>query len=111
MGSSDTDDSVEVSPASHEEQSNKVHPPARKSMHPPPPVPRRLGSTGEDRWIFKGRACLVDVEVTVASSREIGDERRFEVLSPEGSFVLYASTCLLFFFLLSLSPLYTFRRL
>jgi hypothetical protein len=93
MGSSDTGDNVEVSLASHEKQSNKVPPPVRKSIHPPPPVHRRLGSTGEEKWIFKGQASLVDIEVTLVSFREIGDERRFEILSPEGSFVLYASRC------------------
>lgn len=112
MGSSGTDDSVEISLACSEGQSNKVPPPARKSMHQPPPVPRRLGSTGEERWIFKGRASLVDIEVTLVSSREIGDERRFEVLSPEGSFVLYAGMYPLFEFSLILLNWYsTFSRL
>jgi hypothetical protein len=111
MGSSGTDDSVEISPACNEEQSNKVPPPARKSMHQPPPVPRRLGSTGEERWIFKGRASLVDIEVTLVSSREIGDERRFEVLSPEGSFVLYAGMCPLFrFFFNPVEPMLYFLQ-
>ena len=37
---------------------------------------------------FKGRVELVDLEEFVGSALE--DERRFEVLSPEGSFVVYA---------------------
>lgn len=63
------------------------------------PLPRKKGkdkkkrqasSGAEERWVFKGRAELVDVEVIVSPQREVGEERRFEVLSPEGSFVLYA---------------------
>jgi hypothetical protein len=67
-----------------------VPPPMKTTLHPPPPVPRKLPSTGDERWIFKGQISLVDVEVTVTPPREQGDERRFEVLSPIGSFVLYA---------------------
>jgi hypothetical protein len=40
--------------------------------------------------MFKGQVSLVDIDVIVVPPREAGDERRFEVLSPEGSFVLYA---------------------
>ncbi|EEB89137.1 hypothetical protein MPER_12806, partial [Moniliophthora perniciosa FA553] len=74
------------------------------------------GLAGKERWVFKGRAELVDLEVVVPvkvkrsrpSSANLGDggealsfmedddddesERRWEVLSPEGSFVLYADT-------------------
>ncbi|KAK7031745.1 hypothetical protein R3P38DRAFT_2925523 [Favolaschia claudopus] len=57
---------------------------------------RRNASTGtgeEGRWVYKGRAELVDLEVVVvAPAREVGEERRFEVLSPGGSFVLYADS-------------------
>ncbi|KAJ7813631.1 hypothetical protein B0H13DRAFT_2422676 [Mycena leptocephala] len=48
------------------------------------------GTTEEGRWVCKGRVELVDLEVVVTPPREFGEERRFEVLSPEGSFVLYA---------------------
>ncbi|KAF8211050.1 hypothetical protein K438DRAFT_1664934 [Mycena galopus ATCC 62051] len=56
---------------------------------------RRHASTGagdEGRWVYKGRAELVDLEVVITPPREFGEERRFEVLSPEGSFVLYAES-------------------
>lgn len=51
---------------------------------------RHASSTEEERWVYKGRAELVDLEVIVSPPREAGEERRFEVLSPEESFVLYA---------------------
>ncbi|TFK39533.1 hypothetical protein BDQ12DRAFT_734878 [Crucibulum laeve] len=70
--------------------------PQRKSHHPPP-SPSALkrqasASNSEERWVYKGRAELVDLEVVVTPAREEGEERRFEVLSPEGSFALYATT-------------------
>lgn len=86
------DDDTEGS-STPKRHSSVVPSPMRKSAHQPPPVPRRLASTGEERWVFKGQSSLVDMEVIVVSSREAGEERRFEVLSPEGSFVLYAGTC------------------
>ncbi|KAJ7483408.1 hypothetical protein FB451DRAFT_1350552 [Mycena latifolia] len=73
-------------------------PPARKSAyhHPVSRMKRRRnassGTTEEGRWIYKGRVELVDLEVVVTPPREVGEERRFEVLSPEGSFVLYADS-------------------
>ncbi|KAI0066576.1 hypothetical protein BV25DRAFT_1849149 [Artomyces pyxidatus] len=45
---------------------------------------------GEEKWWFKGRAELVDLEVVVTPPTELGEEMRFEVLSPEGSFAVYA---------------------
>lgn len=65
---------------------------------PPPPPPnmaKRHGSN-EDKFIYKGRIVLVDLEVVVGSALE--DERRFEIMSPEGSFVVYAgnATSLMF---------------
>lgn len=47
------------------------------------------GGSGDERWVYKGRLDLVDVEVVVASEWG-GEQVRFEVLSPEGSFALYA---------------------
>ncbi|KAJ3501402.1 hypothetical protein NLJ89_g9353 [Agrocybe chaxingu] len=44
----------------------------------------------DDKWVYKGRVELVDVEVVVGSALE--DERKFDVLSPEGSFVVYAAS-------------------
>lgn len=49
------------------------------------------GGREEERWWFRGRADLLDIEVVISpivSSLE--DERMFEILSPEGSFRLYA---------------------
>lgn len=63
----------------------------RKRVSSPPP--RRNASVGageEERWLFKGKAELVDLDIVVMPSREDGDEMKFEVLSPEGSFVLSA---------------------
>ncbi|KAF9528893.1 hypothetical protein CPB83DRAFT_875756 [Crepidotus variabilis] len=56
---------------------------------PPPPMAKRLASV-DDRWIFKGKLDLVDVEVVLGSSLE--DERRVDILSPEGSFAIFAAT-------------------
>ncbi|KAJ6485513.1 hypothetical protein C8R45DRAFT_1098312 [Mycena sanguinolenta] len=73
-------------------------PPARRSAyhHPVSRMKRRRhassGTAEDGRWVYKGRAELVDLEVVVTPPREFGEERRFEVLSPEGSFVLYADS-------------------
>lgn len=57
---------------------------------PPPPPPNMVKRTPsvDDKWVYKGCVELVDVQVIVGSALE--DERKFEVLSPEGSFVIYA---------------------
>jgi FYVE/RhoGEF/PH domain-containing protein 5/6 len=57
-----------------------------------PGRPKRMASsgTGEERWVYRGRAGLVDVDVVVPPAVEEDDELRFEVLSPEESFVVYA---------------------
>ncbi|KAH6889083.1 hypothetical protein BKA70DRAFT_1330418 [Coprinopsis sp. MPI-PUGE-AT-0042] len=57
-----------------------------------PPMVKRRSTTvsSEERWTFKGRADVVNLEVTVGSV--MGEERRFEILSPEGSFVVYADS-------------------
>ncbi len=49
-----------------------------------------MGSSNDETWIYKGRAELVDLEVVISSTHEEGEERRFEILSPHGSFVLYS---------------------
>ncbi|KIL57220.1 hypothetical protein M378DRAFT_399735 [Amanita muscaria Koide BX008] len=49
------------------------------------------GSGVDEKWVYKCRLELVDVEVVVASEWG-GEQRRFEILSPEGSFALYAGT-------------------
>ncbi|KAI9454923.1 hypothetical protein BJY52DRAFT_1282748 [Lactarius psammicola] len=46
---------------------------------------------GEERWWFKGKADLVDLEIVVTPS-DVGEESRFEVWSPEGSFAVYATS-------------------
>ncbi|KAF8653528.1 hypothetical protein AX16_003912 [Volvariella volvacea WC 439] len=56
----------------------------------------------EEKWVFKGKLELVDFEVVVAMrsprASSHGDEEgedemwKFEILSPEGSFVLFAAT-------------------
>lgn len=50
----------------------------------------RQGSSGaEEKWVFKGRSELVDLDVVVTPPR--GDGKwRFELLSPEASFAVYA---------------------
>ena len=45
---------------------------------------------GEERWVYQGRAELVDVEVIVSPPMSVSEETSFEVLSSKGSFVLYA---------------------
>ncbi|KAF9451161.1 hypothetical protein P691DRAFT_400037 [Macrolepiota fuliginosa MF-IS2] len=78
--------------ASLERHTGVVPPLMKKPAKPLPPVPRRYPSTGEEKWVFKGQSSLVDIEVIVVPPREVGEERRFEVLSTEGSFVLYAGS-------------------
>jgi FYVE/RhoGEF/PH domain-containing protein 5/6 len=59
--------------------------------HVEPPPPPRMGKRNasvDDKWVYKGRADLVDIEIVVGSSLE--DDRRFEILSPGGSFAVYA---------------------
>ena len=56
----------------------------------PPPQPSMVKKHGSnnDKFVYKGRVELVDLEVVVEST--LGGGGRFEVLSPEGSFVVYA---------------------
>ena len=49
----------------------------------PPSMVKKL-----NKFVCKGRVELVDLEVVVGSALE--DERKFEVLSFEGNFVVYA---------------------
>lgn len=44
----------------------------------------------EEKWWFKGKVDLVDVEVVLSTLRERIDERRMDILNPEMSFTLYA---------------------
>ncbi|OBZ68452.1 Rac guanine nucleotide exchange factor B [Grifola frondosa] len=52
---------------------------------------RHASSGVEDRWIYKGYMELVDLEVVVSSQAEPGEEGRFELLSPERSFAVFAA--------------------
>lgn len=56
---------------------------------PPPPNMAKRRYSLDDKWVYKGRIALVDVQVIVGSTLE--DDRKFEILSPEGSFILYGS--------------------
>ncbi|PPR06162.1 hypothetical protein CVT24_000709 [Panaeolus cyanescens] len=53
-------------------------------------------ASNDDKWIFKGKIDLVNLDVVIGGGTVLEDEdravRRFEVLSPEGSFVLYAES-------------------
>ena len=89
-------------PSSPSKRTHAQH--KRYSLHPPAPaLPSRRHSTNrdaigaEERWVYKGRAELLDLEIVVSPGVGInsegygeGKERRLEVLSPEGSFVVYA---------------------
>ncbi|KAI9513081.1 hypothetical protein F5148DRAFT_1158583 [Russula earlei] len=45
----------------------------------------------DERWWYKGKAELVDLEIVVTPPSEVGEDCRFEVWSPEGSFAVYAA--------------------
>ncbi len=53
---------------------------------------RNASSGTEDRWSYKGYLALVDLEVVVPPFAEHGDDHRFEILSPQNSFAVYAGT-------------------
>ena len=55
-------------------------------------IVRHASSGTEERWVYKSKIELVDLEVVVIPPREDGEERRLEILSPEGSFAVYAGT-------------------
>ncbi|THH11618.1 hypothetical protein EW145_g566 [Phellinidium pouzarii] len=64
--------------------------PVRRKMSGIPKKVSDQSSSLEERWWYKGKADLVDVDVVLSSARERGDERRLDILSPEMSFALYA---------------------
>ena len=76
-------ESPPVSPQKSDRRKSHFH-----ALPPPPPSMVRKHGSNDDKFVYKGRVELVDLEVVVGSALE--DERRFEVLSPEGSFVVYA---------------------
>ena len=69
--------------------------------HDASPRPRHLKLTDSDeyeKWVCRGFISLLDMEVVMALNRSgNGDapEGRLEILSPEGSFALYAGKLLL----------------
>jgi FYVE/RhoGEF/PH domain-containing protein 5/6 len=66
--------------------------PKSKSAFPRIKKKKRSATSGaEEKWIYKGRAELVDVEVVPSLHGDLGGERRLEILSPEASFAAYAS--------------------
>ncbi|KAI0249502.1 hypothetical protein BJV78DRAFT_1129549 [Lactifluus subvellereus] len=68
--------------------------PSSRSVVCPTRMKKRQASSGncEDRWWFKGKAELVDLEIVVTAPTEVEEESRFEVWSPEGSFAVYAAS-------------------
>ena len=71
----------------------------RQSYHPPPaappPMPRRgTSASSDERWVYKGKVELVDLEVTVGSI--LDEDYSFEILSPEESFIVYAGASRIF---------------
>ena len=70
-------------------------PPSRSVMSPTK-MKKRPGSQAscDERWWFKGKVELVNMEIVVTPPTEVGEECRLEVWSPEGSFVVYAGKLL-----------------
>lgn len=66
--------------------------PSSRSIASPTRAKKRQMSNAscDERWWFKGKAELVDLEVVVTPPTEVGEECRLEVWSPEGSFAVYA---------------------
>jgi FYVE/RhoGEF/PH domain-containing protein 5/6 len=66
--------------------------PPSRSIVSPSRMKKRQGSNAscDERWWFKGKAELVDLEIIVTPPTEVGEECRLEVWSPEGSFAVYA---------------------
>jgi len=52
----------------------------------------RYSGVEEEKWWFRGRTDLMDLEVVVPHliGLESGEEGRFDILNPEMSFALYA---------------------
>jgi len=55
---------------------------------------RQASSGTDEKWVYKGKAELVDLEVVVSRPMADGEERRLEVLSPVTSFAVYACKCI-----------------
>ena len=66
-------------------------PPCRSVMSPTKMKKRQASHAScDERWWFKGKAELIDMEIVVTPPTEVGEECRLEVWSPEGSFAVYA---------------------
>ena len=87
-------ESSPVSPQKLDTRKSKSH---FHAVPPPPPSMVKKHGSNHDKFVYKGLVELVDLEVVVGSALEV--ERTFEVLSPEGSFVVYAGKKYLSFFL------------
>ena len=59
------------------------------ALPPPPPSMVKKHGSNDDKFVYKGRFEIVDLEVVVGSA--LANEGRFDVLSPHGSFVVHAS--------------------
>ncbi|KAJ3801421.1 hypothetical protein GGU11DRAFT_717892 [Lentinula aff. detonsa] len=84
-------------PAQSQTAFPNVHRPTHKSnfARDSTSSPRSAGSGGMDheQWLYKGRIELINLEIVVDTSFSVEDElEEWEVLSPEGSFVLYAAS-------------------
>jgi len=72
-------------------RSSPSAPPSRYVVNPTRAKKRQASSTScDERWWFKGKVELVDLEIVVTPPTEVGEECRLEVWSPEGSFAVYA---------------------
>jgi FYVE, RhoGEF and PH domain containing 5/6 len=72
-------------------RSSPSAPPSRYIVNPTRTKKRQASSTScDERWWFKGKVELVDLEIVVTPSTEDREECRLEVWSPEGSFAVYA---------------------
>ena len=92
---------VELNATLHARNSEPAPPPGPKTTSSKPlissspskrTVVRHASSGTEDRWVYKSKIELVDLEIVVIPPREDGEERRLEILSPEDSFAVYAGT-------------------
>lgn len=73
--------------------SGNVFPAPDPSLLRPASDPRH--ENGEERWWYRGMVELLDIEVVASPIiSSPGEERMLEVLSPEGSFTLYAGITL-----------------
>ena len=89
---------------SHSEPASSLEPPRFGPRRVPPSsfkanvpaspsksaLPTSPAGADDERWTFKGRADLLDIQVVVPVSRDLEEGARFEILSPDGSFACVA---------------------